>query len=118
MTEDFAPQVETCRWCNTAPSVARVGGIDCCSGCKPTLDAQWERLKHLKPPSGHSHWRLRSRVVIREVMDRMKGQDPKEIRKAVSKAYPFGERSMWPYKLWLEEVRRAMKEVDGVDGNV
>lgn len=30
----------------------------------------------------------------------------KEVRKAVSDAYPFGERAMHPYKIWLDESRK------------
>lgn len=52
-----------------------------------------------------SHWRQRSTVVICEVFRQNPGlvQHPDrwhELRKLVSKAYPFGERRMWPYKAW------------------
>jgi hypothetical protein len=35
--------------------------------------------------------------------------DEKAIRKAISAAYPFGERDYWPYKVWLDEVRRQLE---------
>lgn len=40
----------------------------------------------------------------------------RELRRHVSKAYPFGERKQWPYKVWLSEMRRHFgrsREVPG-----
>jgi hypothetical protein len=41
-----------------------------------------------------------------------------ERKKAVSAAYPFGERRYWPYKMWLKAQReymgRFVKSVDQV----
>lgn len=32
------------------------------------------------------------------------------IRRVLRDRYPFGERSMWPYKVWCDEVRRQLGE--------
>tara|TARA_Y100000310_G_scaffold38796_1_gene36318 strand:- start:3895 stop:4143 length:249 start_codon:yes stop_codon:yes gene_type:complete len=31
--------------------------------------------------------------------------DEVQLRQLISRAYPFGERAMHPYKIWLEEVK-------------
>ena len=59
-----------------------------------------------------SHWRAKARVIIRQVLHDTKGQDEKVIRQALRDAYPFGERAMHPYKIWLDEIRvqRGLKK--------
>ena len=52
-----------------------------------------------------SQWREHSAKVIARVLAETKGQDEKVIRKALHDAYPFGERSNHPYKIWLDEIR-------------
>lgn len=60
-----------------------------------------------------SHWRDRANRVIDGVLN---GRNPrtmgtaerKAVRDEISKAYPFGERRMHPYKIWLSAVRIAM----------
>jgi hypothetical protein len=42
--------------------------------------------------------------VIRETIERVGCEDEKALRKAISEAYPFGQRKHWPYKVWLSEV--------------
>ena len=51
-------------------------------------------------------WRERSAPVIREALKKTEGQPEKDIRKALRDAYPFGERKYWPYKVWLDEVKK------------
>ena len=51
-----------------------------------------------------SDWREYSKPIIREILAR--GGNEKEIRKALKEAYPFGERAMHPYKIWLDEIKR------------
>jgi len=51
-------------------------------------------------------WRDRARPIVAQVLWETKGQDKKAIDKALFDAYPFGERAMHPYKIWLDEVRR------------
>jgi hypothetical protein len=36
------------------------------------------------------------------------GEPMPQIRRALRDAYPFGERAMWPYKVWCDEVRRQL----------
>lgn len=56
-----------------------------------------------------SNWRLRSREVIRQVLDGLPA-DATEAQKraAVGAAYPFGERAHHPYRMWLAEVKLAL----------
>lgn len=53
-----------------------------------------------------SHWRTTSAKVIAKVLEETKGKSEKEIRAALKKAYPFGERRYHPYKIWLDEIKR------------
>lgn len=52
-----------------------------------------------------SGWRAKSRRVILAALKegREKGLEGKALEKHVSDAYPFGERAMHPYKVWLNE---------------
>lgn len=55
-----------------------------------------------------SRWRERAAHVIAETLAdcRAKGLDERATRKALRDAYPFGERAMHPYKIWLDELAR------------
>jgi len=55
-----------------------------------------------------SDWRTRAARVIAKVIQEVGTDDPKALRKAISKAYPFGPREHWPYKVWLSEVKRQL----------
>ncbi len=65
-------------------------------------------------PELHAHeprqtWRQRAALVVREVLERMpRSLAPRERRLTLLGEYPFGERSGWPYRAWLEEVRAAL----------
>lgn len=52
-----------------------------------------------------SRWRVWSRQVINNVVEGTEGKSREEVRKIISAAYPFGERAMLPYKMWLAEVK-------------
>ena len=52
-----------------------------------------------------SSWRTHARKVIQRVLAENAGKSEKEIRKAISDAFPFGERKYHPYKIWLDEVK-------------
>lgn len=52
------------------------------------------------------NWRKQAAPIIAGVLEATAGQTEREIRKALTAAYPFGERRYWPYKVWLSEVRR------------
>jgi hypothetical protein len=51
-------------------------------------------------------WRDIARPIIQQVLKDNLGKDEKEIKKALFDAYPFGERAMHPYKIWLDEIKR------------
>ena len=51
-------------------------------------------------------WRDIATPIVAQVLWDNREKTEKEIRKAIKEAYPFGERRMWPYKVWLNEVRR------------
>ena len=58
-----------------------------------------------------SQWREYSREVIRETLAELPATvTPDEAKKAISAAYPFGERAMHPYKIWLSEVRNQIEQ--------
>ncbi len=52
-----------------------------------------------------SRWRLAARKAIQKAIAENTGKSEKEVRKAISDAYPFGERARYPYKIWLDEVQ-------------
>lgn len=52
-----------------------------------------------------SYWRMVARPIIAGIITAMPEASEKELRKAISAAYPFGARRWWPYKQWLKEVR-------------
>lgn len=53
-----------------------------------------------------SRWRDISRRVVRETLAAVAGKPEPEVKKALHDAYPFGERAMHPYKIWLDEIKR------------
>ena len=51
-------------------------------------------------------WRTSAaRVISKVIEDNPNVVDEKELRKLISAEYPFGERAMHPYKIWLSEVK-------------
>lgn len=60
-----------------------------------------------------SRWRAESRRLIEEtiataIAEQPKlADDPRALFEQVSKAYPFGERKRHPYRIWIQELRRA-----------
>lgn len=60
-----------------------------------------------------SRWREHSRLVIERVIATHGTDDPEALRKAISAAYPFGQRRYYPYRIWLQEVHAAMTRVTG-----
>lgn len=51
-----------------------------------------------------SHWRDKCRPIIKATIDAWNGKDEKQLRRALYEAYPFGERAMYPYRVWLNEI--------------
>lgn len=60
-----------------------------------------------------SYWRDVARRVIDEALRdaRILGLEGKELEKFVANRYPFGERAMHPYRIWLSEFRILVKGV-------
>lgn len=57
-----------------------------------------------------SRWRQRAREVIQRVLSSLPADTtPALIRKAISDAYPFGERAHHPYACWLREVKQTLR---------
>ena len=57
-----------------------------------------------------STWRHRARRVIQRVLQEL-GPRRRLItkRRALRKAYPFGQRRGWRYRVWLDEVRVQLR---------
>lgn len=71
--------------------------------------------------ASESRWRTRSREVIAAVLLSVPHDaPPKQVRSILRGVYPFGQRENQPYRIWCEEVRKAMKArgVVGAQGKV
>ena len=53
-------------------------------------------------------WRDIARPIVAAAIKKSGHLPYKELKRAVSKAYPFGEREYHPYKIWLNEVQRQL----------
>jgi len=53
-----------------------------------------------------SRWREVANQVIAEIAAENRDLPDKELRTKISEAYPFGERAMHPYKIWLDAVKK------------
>lgn len=51
-------------------------------------------------------WRSIARPIIEKCVREIGLSDMGTLRKALRDAYPFGERSHHPYKVWLSEIKR------------
>ncbi len=60
-------------------------------------------------------WREQCSPIIAEVIKTVGTDDMKVLRKALRDAYPYGERRMWPYKVWCSEIRKQLKIMTGPD---
>ena len=56
----------------------------------------------------HTTWRQRAAHIVDKVIRRVGRSDIKMLKRELRKAYPFGERCSYPYKVWLSEVRRQV----------
>lgn len=52
-------------------------------------------------------WRDLAKQRIAEVLAEYPNAEGKELDKLLRDAYPFGERRMHPYKIWLSEVKKT-----------
>jgi len=53
-------------------------------------------------------WGDAAAPVVAEVIRNVGRSDMKALRKALTEAYPWGERENTPYKTWLAEIRRQL----------
>lgn len=62
-----------------------------------------------------SGWREHARAVIERVTRETGTADLEALEKEIRAAYPFGVREHWPYKVWNDEVRKAMARLRAGD---
>lgn len=53
-----------------------------------------------------SYWRTRVQPLVAKALQNAEGNSDKAFKRALLEAYPFGRRTGWPYKVWLDEIRR------------
>lgn len=53
-----------------------------------------------------SHWRNHAAPIIRRILEATAGKAEREVRRALRKAYPFGQRKYHPYRIWCDEIAR------------
>ena len=56
-----------------------------------------------------SYWRNIAAPIIARVIAEVGRDDERALKRALHDAYPFGERSMHPYKIWRDEIRRQLE---------
>lgn len=54
------------------------------------------------------YWKNIANEVIAQVVRDVGTDDELALKQALSKAYPFGERRMYPYKVWCQQVRKTL----------
>lgn len=55
-----------------------------------------------------SYWRDISRKTIAGVIKRVGRDDPVLLKRELFDAYPFVERKYYPYKIWLDEMKKQL----------
>lgn len=55
-------------------------------------------------------WRDMAKERIAEVRKDHPTASGDELKKLLRNAYPFGERAMHPYKIWLDEVKKTLSD--------
>jgi hypothetical protein len=53
-------------------------------------------------------WREIASPIIRETISNAGTNDMKHLRRELSKAYPFGQKKYYPYKVWLDEIKQQL----------
>lgn len=53
-------------------------------------------------------WRERARPLVVAIWRQVAEKPSRDQRRAFREGYPWGERAMWPYKVWRSEVRRVL----------
>lgn len=57
------------------------------------------------------NWRKQCSPIIAKVIAENKGKTIREIKAALRKAYPFGQKKYWPYKVWLSEIKHQLPKM-------
>jgi len=57
-------------------------------------------------------WRDLARPIIAKVIAEVGTSDRKRLRVALREAYPWGARELHPYKIWCNEIRVQLGEVE------
>jgi urease accessory protein UreE len=58
----------------------------------------------------HKSWRDKAREVIHAVQKANPDATPEEMQKLLFAAYPFGNRTHHPYRIWCDEVNKTKKQ--------
>lgn len=56
-----------------------------------------------------SRWRDQAIPIIRAIIERIGIDDKRALQRALSNAYPWGEKRMHPYRIWRDEIRRQLE---------
>ena len=57
------------------------------------------------PKKRYTTWRERADAVLTALYAAAEADGRTPSLAEIREAYPFGQRAMWPYKVWIEEVR-------------
>lgn len=57
-------------------------------------------------------WRERARAVVEATFASCADVDERDLRRALKRAYPFGARRGYPYRVWVAEIGRARRARD------
>ncbi len=55
------------------------------------------------------NWRGFCKPIIETAIKENPTTTDKEIKKILKPLYPFGEREYYPYKVWLDEIKKQLK---------
>jgi len=58
-----------------------------------------------------SDWRNKSQRVINRVRADNPGTGHDELKKLFFAAYPFGPRANYPYRVWCDEIEKALRDM-------
>jgi hypothetical protein len=63
-------------------------------------------------------WREDCAPLIAQVIRENEGKPLPEIKAALRDAYPYGQRSLHPYKIWRDEIKRQLGQKKSKSGTV
>lgn len=58
--------------------------------------------------ANESYWRSIAAPIIREIIQEVGADNPRQLAAALRDAYPWGEKRMHPYRIWRDEIRRQL----------